>query len=248
MNQGKYRHSTARAFNWRPVPPVKNCRLIRCYLPTSSPLASQRRSKWHWRGTLCKIRRGFCRRLPSKWLTSKENSKPLLYWKICNNIFNNFLKNCTNKTFHINSLQYPTWEIFSGFTESPDKWTTEGPCWENSTGYSPLSPTQSPGIRFREVQSWFRESFQIEILWYRKFNCYPWQISRFAELFHRLFRQDLLVASLFRNFLLAERVMRSYKCSPISYPNIPHSTAQHPMWYVRCFHSYWSSKLRIINL
>ncbi|GAV06118.1 hypothetical protein RvY_16150 [Ramazzottius varieornatus] len=50
------------------------------------------------------------------------------------------------------------------------------------------------------------------------------------ELFHRLFRQDLLVASLFRNFLLAERVMRSYKCSPISYPNIPHSTAQHPMW------------------
>ncbi|OWA52977.1 Regulatory-associated protein of mTOR [Hypsibius exemplaris] len=50
------------------------------------------------------------------------------------------------------------------------------------------------------------------------------------DLFHRLFRQDLLVASLFRNFLLAERVMRSYKCSPISYPNIPHSTAQHPMW------------------
>ncbi|XP_055346858.1 regulatory-associated protein of mTOR-like [Paramacrobiotus metropolitanus] len=50
------------------------------------------------------------------------------------------------------------------------------------------------------------------------------------DLFHRLFRQDLLVASLFRNFLLAERVMRSYNCSPISFPNMPHSTAQHSMW------------------
>ncbi|KAA3482122.1 Regulatory-associated of TOR 1-like protein [Gossypium australe] len=29
------------------------------------------------------------------------------------------------------------------------------------------------------------------------------------DLFRRLFRQDLLVASLFRNFLLAERIMRS---------------------------------------
>ena len=29
-----------------------------------------------------------------------------------------------------------------------------------------------------------------------------------SPLFQRLFRQDLLVASLFRNFLLAERIMR----------------------------------------
>nr|GEV86057.1 regulatory-associated protein of TOR 1 [Tanacetum cinerariifolium] len=36
------------------------------------------------------------------------------------------------------------------------------------------------------------------------------------ELFQRLFRQDLLVASLFRNFLLAERIMRSANCSPPS--------------------------------
>ncbi|KAI4365530.1 hypothetical protein MLD38_021509 [Melastoma candidum] len=38
------------------------------------------------------------------------------------------------------------------------------------------------------------------------------------DLFQRLFRQDLLVASLFRNFLLAERIMRSANYSPISYP------------------------------
>ncbi|XP_014681197.1 PREDICTED: regulatory-associated protein of mTOR-like [Priapulus caudatus] len=49
------------------------------------------------------------------------------------------------------------------------------------------------------------------------------------DLFQKLFRQDLVVASLFRNFLLAERIMRSYDCTPISSPNLP-STHQHPMW------------------
>ena len=47
-----------------------------------------------------------------------------------------------------------------------------------------------------------------------------------ADLFQRLFRHDLLVASLFRNFLLAERIMRSTDCSPISYPLLP-PTHQH---------------------
>nr|PNR35773.1 hypothetical protein PHYPA_021623 [Physcomitrium patens] len=50
------------------------------------------------------------------------------------------------------------------------------------------------------------------------------------ELFQRLFRQDLLVASLFRNFLLAERIMRSANCCPQSYPRLP-PTHQHPMWH-----------------
>ncbi|KAG2481635.1 hypothetical protein PVAP13_J096570 [Panicum virgatum] len=49
------------------------------------------------------------------------------------------------------------------------------------------------------------------------------------DLFQRLFRHDLLVASLFRNFLLAERIMRSTDCSPISYPLLP-PTHQHHMW------------------
>ncbi|KAL0426186.1 UNVERIFIED_CONTAM: Regulatory-associated protein of TOR 1 [Sesamum latifolium] len=49
------------------------------------------------------------------------------------------------------------------------------------------------------------------------------------DLFQRLFRQDLLVASLFRNFLLAERIMRCANCSPISYPMLP-PTHQHHMW------------------
>lgn len=43
----------------------------------------------------------------------------------------------------------------------------------------------------------------------------------FVDLFQRLFRQDLLVASLFRNFLLAERILRSYDCTPVSCPKLP---------------------------
>lgn len=41
--------------------------------------------------------------------------------------------------------------------------------------------------------------------------------------------QDLLVASLFRNFLLAERIMHAANCMPVSYPRLP-PTHQHPMW------------------
>ena len=48
-------------------------------------------------------------------------------------------------------------------------------------------------------------------------------------LFQKLFRQDLMVAALFRNFLLAERIMRHYGCHPMSSPVIP-STYQHSMW------------------
>ncbi|GBG59764.1 hypothetical protein CBR_g54867 [Chara braunii] len=49
------------------------------------------------------------------------------------------------------------------------------------------------------------------------------------DLFQRLFRQDLLVASLFRNFLLAERIMRSLNCTPRSHPKLP-QTHEHHMW------------------
>ena len=48
-------------------------------------------------------------------------------------------------------------------------------------------------------------------------------------LFQKLFRQDLMVAALFRNFLLAERIMRHFGCHPMSNPSLP-STYQHPMW------------------
>ncbi|KAF3930265.1 hypothetical protein ABW20_dc0106867 [Dactylellina cionopaga] len=48
-------------------------------------------------------------------------------------------------------------------------------------------------------------------------------------LFKKLFRQDLMVAALFRNFLLAQRIMRVYKCHPVSCPALP-STHHHPLW------------------
>ncbi|KAF2109718.1 raptor N-terminal caspase like domain-containing protein [Lophiotrema nucula] len=48
-------------------------------------------------------------------------------------------------------------------------------------------------------------------------------------LFKKLFRQDLMVAALFRNFLLAQRIMRAYHCHPVSHPDIP-QTYDHPLW------------------
>ena len=48
-------------------------------------------------------------------------------------------------------------------------------------------------------------------------------------LFQKLFRQDLLLASLFRNFMLAERIMRACGCQPVSCPRLP-PLHQHPLW------------------
>ncbi|KAN0060287.1 Target of rapamycin complex 1 subunit kog1 [Thecaphora frezii] len=48
-------------------------------------------------------------------------------------------------------------------------------------------------------------------------------------IFRRLFRDDLMVAALLRNFLLADRIMRFYHCTPMSHPKLP-STHNHPLW------------------
>ena len=48
-------------------------------------------------------------------------------------------------------------------------------------------------------------------------------------LFHALFRQDLLVASLFRNYFLAERIFHSFGLHTQTSPPIP-ATHPHPMW------------------
>jgi regulator-associated protein of mTOR len=48
-------------------------------------------------------------------------------------------------------------------------------------------------------------------------------------LFKKLFRQDLMVAALFRNYLLAQRIMRVYHCHPVSHPEIP-QTHDHSLW------------------
>lgn len=50
------------------------------------------------------------------------------------------------------------------------------------------------------------------------------------DIFNRLFRQDLLVAALFRNFLLAQRIMTTYHCTPMSIPELP-MTSNHPLWH-----------------
>lgn len=49
------------------------------------------------------------------------------------------------------------------------------------------------------------------------------------HLFQRLFRHDLVMAAIFRGFLLAERIMRRYNCTPVSVPALP-PCASHPLW------------------
>ncbi|KAF5352352.1 hypothetical protein D9756_006183 [Leucocoprinus leucothites] len=49
------------------------------------------------------------------------------------------------------------------------------------------------------------------------------------DIFVKLYRSDLLIASLFRNFLLAERVMKNYHCTPLTEPRLP-PTNTHPLW------------------
>ena len=49
------------------------------------------------------------------------------------------------------------------------------------------------------------------------------------ELFKKLFRQDLMVAALFRNYLLADRLMRANGCRPETEPTLP-PTHEHPLW------------------
>jgi regulator-associated protein of mTOR len=49
------------------------------------------------------------------------------------------------------------------------------------------------------------------------------------RMFKKLFRQDLMVAALYRNFLLAQRIMRKYHCNPQSHPDIP-AMYDHPLW------------------
>ena len=61
-------------------------------------------------------------------------------------------------------------------------------------------------------------------------DCIAWDVLP-RVLFQRLFRQDLLVASLFRNFLLAQRIMRSFNLNTISSPKLP-NTHDHAMWKV----------------
>lgn len=67
--------------------------------------------------------------------------------------------------------------------------------------------------------NWIFTAITDTIAW----NCLP------KPLFKKLFRQDLMVAALFRNFLLAQRVMRKYHRHPQCYPEIP-DTHDHPLW------------------
>jgi regulatory associated protein of mTOR len=67
--------------------------------------------------------------------------------------------------------------------------------------------------------NWIFTAITDTIAW----NCLP------REIFKKLFRQDLMVAALFRNYLLADRLMRANGCHPETEPALP-ETHQHPLW------------------
>ena len=49
------------------------------------------------------------------------------------------------------------------------------------------------------------------------------------DTFYRLFRQDVMLSTMFRNYLLADRIMRFYNCHPTCSPQLP-PTHKHPLW------------------
>ena len=49
------------------------------------------------------------------------------------------------------------------------------------------------------------------------------------DLFRKLYRQDLLIASLSRNYLLAQRILKSLYCTASCFPALP-PTHQHSLW------------------
>ncbi|XP_053690228.1 regulatory-associated protein of mTOR-like [Sabethes cyaneus] len=56
------------------------------------------------------------------------------------------------------------------------------------------------------------------------------------EVFEKLFREDLLVGTLWRRFLLAQRILKDSNCAPISHPPVP-DCSEHLLW------SFWDSAL-----
>ena len=67
--------------------------------------------------------------------------------------------------------------------------------------------------------NWIFTAITDTIAW----NCLP------RDLFKKLFRQDLMVAALYRNYLLADRLMRANGCHPETEPALP-PTHAHPLW------------------
>lgn len=70
-----------------------------------------------------------------------------------------------------------------------------------------------------------------ELVWI--FECITdtiaWSMTS-PKIYHKLFKGDPLVGTLSLNFLLAERILRSYNCNTASYPKLPRMY-NHNLWY-----------------
>lgn len=120
-------------------------------------------------------------------------------------------------------------DVFSACLTSPMKMALRWFCLHSplrsEAGLDPALADSIPGQQSNRKTplgelNWIFTAITDTIAW----NVLP------RPLFQRLFRQDLLVASLFRNYLLAERILRTCGCTPVSSPRLP-ATHGHPMWH-----------------
>ena len=154
---------------------------------------------------------------------------------------------CLQVCVSVQAWEYNTWHVgqtsraLKRSTNTPGRIELDFYCnnWYNClvscviTGWEPSAPPPSsrvsplhPSFSFACLSKWRIINFSVWI--WNQWKLFNRNVLP-PELFQKLFRQDLLVASLFRNFLLAERIMRSSNCTPISYPKLP-PTYNHPMW------------------
>lgn len=77
---------------------------------------------------------------------------------------------------------------------------------------------------------WIMTGLLEAIAWDSMAKNEPKSCRKAFKLFHDGFRCDSLLSALYRNFLIADRIMRSYGCNPECSPPLPKNMHTHPMW------------------
>jgi hypothetical protein len=121
------------------------------------------------------------------------------------------------------AIQVRAWacrECFAPFT-----------CWVYAQRKSPILPTATVDLVDRipgELSDRHTPLGELNWVFTTITDTIAWSVCP-RPLFLRLFRHDLCVAPLFRNFLFADRMMRVAGVTPLSYPKLP-PTHLHPLW------------------
>ena len=63
-------------------------------------------------------------------------------------------------------------------------------------------------------------------------DCMAWSTLP-KEQYHKLLRNDPMVRGIYKNFFLADRLLRVVGCNPVAYPPIPEAAHSHHPWTSR---------------